>query len=355
MILVCGLLADAVVELMCARLEDMGLDYFFLDERRYPGAFDVSWEVGPAGVTGWVAGPDRRVALDDLTGVYIRYVEYRESLEPAAPHVEAEGAGRRDERTQQMIRAEFQASLMQLVDILPCAVVNRAYASISNDSKLWQGFLARRFGFHTPRTLATTDPEAARTFYEACGRRVIFKSLSSVRSIVRPLDKESLARLDLLPNCPTQFQEHVEGVDVRVHVVGEEVYPTRIVSEATDYRYAGRQGAEIAMEATEIPDDIAAACIGMCRALGLTVAGIDLLRAPDGRFYCFEANPSPGFIFYERATGQPISEAIARLLHRGAPAPRAARATDGHPRPPPDARTGRRRHGGPRPKRRNAS
>jgi len=354
-ILVCGLLADAVAELMCARLEDMGLDYFFLDERRYPGAFDVSWEIRPAGVTGWVAGPDRRVALDDLTGVYIRYVEYRESLEPGAPSAEAQGAaGRREERTQQMVRAEFQASLMQLVDLLPCVVVNRARASISNDSKLWQGFLAGRFGFHTPRTLATTDPEAARAFYEACGRRVIFKSLSSVRSIVRPLDEESLSRLDLLPNCPTQFQERVEGVDVRVHVVGEDVYPTRIVSEATDYRYARRQGAEIAMEATEIPDDIAAACVGLSRALGLTVAGIDLLRTPDGRFYCFEANPSPGFIFYERATGQPISEAIARLLHRGATSPRAARVTDRRSRPSPDARTGR-RPGGPRRKRRKAS
>jgi hypothetical protein len=25
-------------------------------------------------------------------------------------------------------------------------------------------------------------------------------------------------------------------------------------------------------------------------------------------------NPSPGFLFYERATGQPISEAVANLL-----------------------------------------
>jgi hypothetical protein len=27
-----------------------------------------------------------------------------------------------------------------------------------------------------------------------------------------------------------------------------------------------------------------------------------------------EINPSPGFIFFERMTGQPISEAVARLL-----------------------------------------
>ena len=50
--------------------------------------------------------------------------------------------------------------------------------------------------------------------------------------------------------------------------------------------------------------------------LGLVLSGIDLRRTPAGDYYCFEVNPSPGFIFYERATGQPISEAVALLLRR---------------------------------------
>jgi D-alanine-D-alanine ligase-like ATP-grasp enzyme len=52
----------------------------------------------------------------------------------------------------------------------------------------------------------------------------------------------------------------------------------------------------------------------------LAVAGIDLRRTSGGRFYCFEANPSPGFSFYEEMTGQPVGEAIARLLANAAPA-----------------------------------
>ena len=169
----------------------------------------------------------------------------------------------------------------------------------------------------TPRTLVTTIPEEAAAFYKACGRKVIFKSLSSTRSIVRRMDKRDMARLDRLRNCPTQFQECVEGVDIRVHTVGDEVFATEIESEASDYRYAGRQGASLETRAIEIPPEISQACIGMARSLGLELAGIDLRRAPDGRWYCFEVNPSPGFIFYERSTGQPISEAVARRL-RGA-------------------------------------
>jgi hypothetical protein len=37
-------------------------------------------------------------------------------------------------------------------------------------------------------------------------------------------------------------------------------------------------------------------------------------QRPWDEYYCFEINPSPGFIFYERMTGQPISEAVAHIL-----------------------------------------
>lgn len=41
---------------------------------------------------------------------------------------------------------------------------------------------------------------------------------------------------------------------------------------------------------------------------------MDLRRTPEGTWYCLEVNPSPVFTFYRVATGQPIGQAIARLL-----------------------------------------
>ena len=215
----------------------------------------------------------------------------------------------------QLADAEYQLSLMQLLELLPCTVVNRAGASVSNDSKIYQGFLAEQFGLLTPRTLATTDPNAARDFYHEQHGNVIYKSLSGVRSIVRCLTDEDLGeRLERVRNCPTQFQERIEGVDIRVHTVGDQVFPTEIISEANDYRYARREGAEITLAETEIPDSVAQSCLGLAHALGLHLSGVDLRRTPDGRYYCFEINPSPGFLFYESNTGQLISEAVAHLL-----------------------------------------
>src|SRR5262249_3280141 len=156
----------------------------------------------------------------------------------------------------------------------------------------------RSFGLPTPRTLVTTDPDEVRDFHEHCGRRVIYKSLSSIRSIVHRLTDEDLgSALERVRNCPTQFQEYVEGVDIRVHTVDGQVFATEIVSEASDYRYAGRSGASLSARAISIPDHIADACIGMARSLGLTLAGIDLRRTSQHEYYCFEINPSPGFVF----------------------------------------------------------
>jgi glutathione synthase/RimK-type ligase-like ATP-grasp enzyme len=56
----------------------------------------------------------------------------------------------------------------------------------------------------------------------------------------------------------------------------------------------------------------------LAAAMNLHVAGIDLRCGQfDSEWYCFEVNPSPGFIYYEDATGLPIGSAIARLLIRG--------------------------------------
>jgi hypothetical protein len=76
--------------------------------------------------------------------------------------------------------------------------------------------------------LITNDPEAALRFYSECEGKVVFKSISGVRSIVRLMDKEDLGRLALLENCPTQFQEYVAGDNIRVHVIGERLFAVRI-------------------------------------------------------------------------------------------------------------------------------
>ncbi len=124
-----------------------------------------------------------------------------------------------------------------------------------------------------------------------------------------------LERLERIRCCPTQFQEFVEGTNVRVHVVGQRVFTTKVESEAIDYRYAHDQVKKAAsLSATDLSDEISDQYVKLSRKLRLPLAGVDLKLAPDGRVYCFEVNPCPAFSYYEFHTGQPIARAIAEYL-----------------------------------------
>ncbi len=175
-------------------------------------------------------------------------------------------------------------------------------------------------------TLVTSDPAAARAFHAEHGE-VIYKSASGIRSIVRRLGPGQLARLDRLRHGPAQLQAFVPGHNIRVHTVGERIFATRIESEAVDYRYASADGQTATLEPVTLPADVAAACRHLARTFDLLFAGIDLKQTPAGEFFCFEVNPCPGFLYYERQTGQPISTALAELLHRSSFTPEGGAVT----------------------------
>ena len=99
-----------------------------------------------------------------------------------------------------------------------------------------------------------------------------------------------------------------------MHVVGDDLFCAAVEADRDDYRYAVGQGGTVRVRAEPVPADVGERCLRLARGLGLTVAGIDLQLAAGGEWYCVEANPSPGFTFYQQQTGQPIDAAIAALL-----------------------------------------
>jgi RimK-like ATP-grasp domain len=207
----------------------------------------------------------------------------------------------------------IEAALVCWADITLAFVVNRPSAMSTNSSKPYQLELIRALGMAVPETLVTTDPAAVLSFLDEHGE-IIYKSVSGVRSKVSKLRPEHLERIGHGSSCPTQFQQHISGVDYRVHVVGDAVFTARLVSMADDYRYADGPDEVVEVTPCEIPSKIAESCQKIAIGIGLPVAGLDLRRTPEDRWYCFEVNPSPGFTFYDRHPKQPIATTIARLL-----------------------------------------
>ena len=303
-ILLWGVPGDAPLDAVRAALERAGAGARLLDQRG-AGEMQVALSVGPKGIlSGKVADTTGEIDLGLVGSAYVRPFETSKAV---ASEVSSDPA------FLQAVRVD--AAMVAWADLTSAAVVNRPAAMAANNSKPYQLRLIASFGFAVPDTLVTTDEMAVRRFRERHGK-IIYKSVSGVRSIVSRLTETQCETLADVANCPTQFQEYIPGADVRVHVAGETVLATEITSTADDYRYASRMDAGVAMAPAELPPDLAGNCRAMVRGMGLHLAGIDFRRTPEGVWYCLEVNPSPGFTFFEAATGQPIATAVADLLLR---------------------------------------
>ena len=298
MILVWGSAQDAPLARVLQLLHEHGGAFLHIDMDQLARLrHDIT--LGPT-PSGWLEVDGVRVDVSTLRGIYLRPLQ---SVSGRA----AAGA----------------AVLLGLAALSPALVINPPAAGLSNASKPYQLRLIAQAGLAVPKTLVTSDPAAALAFVATHGR-VIYKSISGVRSVVSALSTADSTRLLALGHGPVQLQRWVAGRDVRVHVVGQRCFASAVDSQATDYRYAARDGLDVQLSAMDIPVALQRRLVALNRALGLHFSGIDLRRGNGGIWTCFEVNPSPGFTFYEDATGQDIGEAVVELLMQGS-GPRARR------------------------------
>lgn len=305
MILLWGLPRDLPMAAVRNAFDRLGHTVAFVDQRN---VLDTEIEISvDVDIEGCIRTVAQEIDLSRVTAAYIRPYDSRR-----LPVIEHAGQG----STVWHHAVSIDDALLSWAELTQALVVNRPMAMTTNNSKPYQAALIQQFGFAIPDTVITTDPSAAREFWEQHGT-VIYKSISGIRSIVSRLTSEQAERLGSVMWCPTQFQQYIPGNDYRVHVVGEEVFACEIISTVDDYRYAARQGAAVEIHSFELPKEIADRCVAMTMAMGLSVVGVDLRCRPDGRWYCFEVNPSPAFTYFQDATGYPIDEAIAHLLLAG--------------------------------------
>jgi glutathione synthase/RimK-type ligase-like ATP-grasp enzyme len=273
----------------------------WFDQRQMAGA-RCRWAIEGNTVEGQLRIDGGEWRLEDIDAVYTRALPV-----DVLPELQAVPSAAR--ASARLTHQAFQ----DWCERAPIRIVNRTAAMASNSSKPYQLQLIARHGFAVPATLLTNAPERVRAFRAEHGR-VVYKSASGIRSIVRELTDDDVARLEHIRWCPTQFQEWIDGLNVRVHVVGGRTFATSIETTATDYRYAAAEGATARLAAFDLDEDLDRRCVELVDGLNLAFAGVDLKLTPDDRVVCFEVNPNPAFTYYEDATGQPIADAVAAFL-----------------------------------------
>ena len=191
--------------------------------------------------------------------------------------------------------------------------------------------LANRLGFLVPETLVTSSPEEAKRFLE-----------SKRDAVVKPLNIEFIQKfgkinatyttkitdvqtIDFtgLSISPAIFQQEINGADVRVTVVGLDVFACAIEKQGktnlySDWRVGINDNTIKITKISKFPSILAQMCVNMNKQLGLQFGAYDFIKeAKTDKYWFLELNPNGQWAFVELATGLPISKSIARLLTSG--------------------------------------
>jgi glutathione synthase/RimK-type ligase-like ATP-grasp enzyme len=233
--------------------------------------------------------------------------------------------------------AEWTAALAGVVRVAGGFWVNDPASEEVARRKLVQLEMARRAGLPVPRTLVTNDAGRARAFIRACRRGAIAKSLaSSVEGgYTRRVSERDPWLADRLRAGPAILQERVDGLDLRVTLVGREVFAMSMDARAGDPDDVRLEWDKVAATArpARLPAELSRRLLALLGALGLRYGAVDLRRRPGGGYAFLEVNPGGQWMHAEAATGHPIGRTLARLLASGGtPAGRRPRPT-GRPSP----------------------
>jgi glutathione synthase/RimK-type ligase-like ATP-grasp enzyme len=306
MILIAGLPGESPVRLVIEAAQEAKIPFVLFDQHK-AHSYEMCLRCVDNRISGMLQIGGIDYLLDDFDGVYCRVMDYQflpEHLPSKKVFVGNEAAEK---------SKWIHERLLQWLDVAKCRLMNPPANGWSNISKPYQIQLIASSGLLVPPTCVTNQVDALREFQRASGG-VIYKSISSARSIVKALEGVDTLSLDKLRFLPTQFQKKLQGMNVRVHVAGDSVFATSAATDVVDYRYTAREGGELEMNSFKLPDEIREHCLLLSRKLGLPLCGIDLFLTTEGAYYCFEVNPSPGYSFYEQTTGQKISSAIVQWL-----------------------------------------
>ena len=130
--------------------------------------------------------------------------------------------------------------------------------------------------------------------------------------------------LEILNNvnvCPTYLQSQIDKLaDIRVTVVGEQVFPAIIYSQefpetVIDWRRG--ENVKLRHEKTQIPLNLERKCIELIKRLNLHFGAIDFILEKGNRFVFLEINPNGQWGWIEKRLGYDISGALVNLLLEG--------------------------------------
>jgi len=233
----------------------------------------------------------------------------------------------------------YGLAVVRQFDLMGVPVLNGAVSIARSRDKLRALQLLTRRNIDVPTTVCARSPAGVEAALELVGGcPAIVKLQQGTQGIGTMIAETPQAVHSLLETFWAMgqdivLQEYVKeskGRDIRVIVVGGRVIASmRRVAKAGEFRsnlHRGGVGTLVKLSRAE-----KAAALLATKALGLGVAGVDMLQSKRGPLV-LEVNSSPGLEGIEKATGQDIAgriiEYTANLVAKKKPKPKAKKSAD---------------------------
>lgn len=305
---------DLAADLVILHLGRRGVPFVRFNQEHFPDRIAITWP--GHGRRGTLVVGGETVPSTEICSAWFRH--------PAGPPL----TGLDERRTIVDFAArESTGFLAGFWETTPWFWMNRPSAVALASSKLRQLEQASELGFHVPETLITNCPNAARAFLHS--RNGIAKTVVSggihdagqqYAIYTRPVTCNDLSD-EAVRAAPAIFQERItNGFDLRVTVVGKQVFATRISvgNHDGEVDWHAVDPTQLTYELHSLPSALEAGCVALATAFSLNFAALDFIVTPEGKHVFLELNPSGQWGWLESATGALITDAIVNQLIEGA-------------------------------------
>ncbi|MET8288363.1 ATP-grasp ribosomal peptide maturase [Streptomyces sp. NPDC005132] len=302
---------DVTADMVISELNLRGVPVLRFNPSDIGTGLTVSARFGtcPAPVAGQVRTTSRTVEL-----AHVRSVYWRRPVWPEFPHLEESDA--------RFAAAQVRYGLGGTLYALDGPLwVNRPLRNAAADYKPAQLAVAQRLGLTVPPTVVTNDPREAREFIGAHGQ-VIYKTLRWTPYTRNGIPLTGWADLvttdeidDTVRVTPHLFQARVDKVaDLRVLIVGRQVFAVRIDSGLLDWR---KDYSALSYSVVDLPRNLSTALTAFLSHYGLPTGSFDLAVDAAGNYWWLELNPNGQWGWLQEKTDLKMAAAFADLLTRG--------------------------------------
>lgn len=298
---------DFATDYVCLELEQRKLNYLRVNRDLF-AKYKIVFDVNRLELTISINGKRYLFSKNSLKAVYYRAPIYLRDIYQPGLSKEA-----------QLYRTQWASFVRNLAVFEKAFWMNNPVSTFRAENKILQLYLAQKSKFKCPHTFVTNSkPKHVKGTYAV-------KSLDT--ALMRFGNKEAFTYTTILEDkeiaaanfalAPVVFQNYLSSkIDWRVTVVGETVYPVKVLKNNAgvfgDWR---KDKGSLQFVSSELPKAIEKKCVQLLKQLQLSFGAIDLIETSRG-FNFIEINPTGEWAWLVDAAELNIQKGICDVFQK---------------------------------------